>query len=47
MRAFRDAGMDFAALNVDTENLTGALRLYERMGFVTFKRTITFGRYLP
>lgn len=47
MRAFRDAGMDFAALGVDTENLTGALRLYERMGFVTFKRSTTFGRYLP
>ncbi|MDQ3493272.1 MAG: GNAT family N-acetyltransferase, partial [Chloroflexota bacterium] len=29
----RDAGMDEAMLGVDTENLTGALGLYESMGF--------------
>lgn len=29
----RDAGMDDAMLGVDTENLTGALGLYESMGF--------------
>ena len=44
MRAFRAAGLDYATLGVDTQNLTGALRLYERLGFVAFKRGITFDK---
>jgi ribosomal protein S18 acetylase RimI-like enzyme len=32
-RYLRDQGMDEAALGVDTQNLTGAFRLYESMGF--------------
>ena len=34
----RDAGMDEAMLGVDTENLTGALGLYESMGFAVSDR---------
>jgi mycothiol synthase len=33
MRALRDAGMTEAALGVDAENLSGALRVYEALGF--------------
>lgn len=44
MRRFRTEGLDFATLGVDTENLTGALSLYEGLGFVADKRTVTFDR---
>ncbi len=37
-RLLRDMGMTEAALNVDAENPTGALRLYESMGFGVEKR---------
>jgi ribosomal protein S18 acetylase RimI-like enzyme len=33
LSALRDRGMTEAALGVDSQNETGALRLYERMGF--------------
>ncbi len=33
MRALRDAGMTEAALGVDAENISGALRVYENLGF--------------
>ncbi|HEY5496272.1 MAG TPA: GNAT family N-acetyltransferase, partial [Candidatus Limnocylindrales bacterium] len=33
LRALRDRGMTQAALGVDAQNETGALRLYQRMGF--------------
>ena len=33
LSALRDRGMNEAALGVDSQNETGALRLYERMGF--------------
>ena len=33
LAAFRDRGMDEAALGVDAENPSGALRMYERLGF--------------
>ena len=33
LRVLREQGMAFAALGVDGENLTGALRLYEQLGF--------------
>ena len=33
MRALRDAGMAEAGLGVDAENLSGALRIYEALGF--------------
>jgi len=44
MRAFKKAGLDYAALGVDTENTTGALRLYERLGFTAIKRSIIFAK---
>ncbi len=37
-----DAGMEDAMLGVDTENVTGALRLYESMGFVVRDRQTQF-----
>jgi mycothiol synthase len=42
MREFVAAGMERAALDVDTQNPTGALSLYEKLGFEAIKRTITF-----
>ena len=42
MRRYRAAGMDNAGLGVDTENPSGALGLYERMGFVPTQRSIVF-----
>ncbi len=42
MRAFQADGLDTAMLGVDTENLTGALKLYERLGFCPVKRLISF-----
>jgi ribosomal protein S18 acetylase RimI-like enzyme len=44
MRAFQQAGLAYAGLTVDTENLTGALRLYERLGFTTIRRHIHWGK---
>jgi len=44
MRAFKAAGLDYAGLGVDTENPTGALGLYERLGFTVIKRSITFAK---
>jgi len=42
IRALRDRGMTETALGVDTENVTGALRLYEACGYVPEARTTTF-----
>ena len=44
MRAFREAGLEFATLGVDAENPTGALGLYEGLGFVVIRRYTAFGR---
>ncbi len=38
MAQAREAGFATAGLDVDTESLTGALRLYERLGFHPVKR---------
>jgi mycothiol synthase len=46
MRALQEAGMDWAMLGVDTENLTGALRLYEGVGFHPTKKYAAFRRAL-
>jgi len=37
-RSLRDLGMEEAALGVDAQNLSGALRLYKSMGFAEVKR---------
>jgi ribosomal protein S18 acetylase RimI-like enzyme len=42
MRAFKADGLDCAMLGVDTENPTGALRLYQRLGFSPVRRFINF-----
>jgi mycothiol synthase len=44
MRAFRDAGMDAATLGVDAENPTGALGVYERVGFRPVRRSVRLQR---
>ncbi|MEG9247785.1 GNAT family N-acetyltransferase [Arthrobacter sp. Soc17.1.1.1] len=42
MKRYRAAGMENAGLGVDTENPSGALGLYERMGYVPTQRAIVF-----
>ncbi|HVM29679.1 MAG TPA: GNAT family N-acetyltransferase [Candidatus Limnocylindrales bacterium] len=44
MRLMRDAGMQDAKLDVDTENQTGAMGLYERLGFRPEHRSIRWAR---
>ncbi len=44
MAAFRAAGMDTASLGVDTENPTGAVGIYERVGFVVNRRFVRLRR---
>jgi mycothiol synthase len=42
MRRFSADGQQYAGLNVDTENLTGAVAIYERVGFVTIEKLIAW-----
>jgi mycothiol synthase len=42
MRAARDAGLERAVLDVDTENPTGALGVYERLGFRATSRDAAY-----
>jgi ribosomal protein S18 acetylase RimI-like enzyme len=42
MQAYQAAGLDYAVLGVDMENPTGALGLYEGLGFVSVRRQISF-----
>ena len=42
MRAMRHAGLTSAALGVDADSPTGAVRLYERLGFRTVDRSATW-----
>jgi ribosomal protein S18 acetylase RimI-like enzyme len=44
LAAMKDAGYARALLTVDTENPTGAHRLYERLGFATERRYVTYQR---
>jgi mycothiol synthase len=44
MHAFRQAGMDYAGLGVDSENLTGALHLYEQLGFNVVRRFLSYSK---
>ena len=41
LRAFRDAGFTHSILGVDSENPTGAYRIYERLGYRPLYRTVT------
>jgi len=42
LQAVRERGMQEAALGVDTQNLSGALNLYESVGFRAIKRWTTY-----
>ena len=44
IRKFRDLGMTETALTVDTENLTGALKVYEACGYRVVKRDTTWSK---
>jgi len=44
LRELRDRGMERAVLDVDTDNPSGAVRLYERMGLVEEDRATMFQR---
>lgn len=46
MQAFKDEGLEYATLGVDTENPTGALRIYEKVGFTPVRRFIAFQMFL-
>jgi mycothiol synthase len=47
LRELKARGMTEAALGVDTENLTGALSVYEAMGFRPVHRSITYRKPFP
>ena len=47
LRRYRAAGFDEAALDVDTENPTGALGVYERAGFRVERRWTTYAAEWP
>ena len=44
MRAFQAEGLDYTTLGVDTQNPSGALGLYEGLGFAPVKRFIAFAK---
>ena len=44
MQAFQQDGLEYAGLGVDAENLTGALRIYERLDFTVVKRFMAFSK---
>ncbi|HWQ84067.1 MAG TPA: GNAT family N-acetyltransferase [Anaerolineales bacterium] len=46
LQALRERGMQEAALHVDTENLSGALRLYESLGFQPVERHTAYRKPL-
>jgi len=46
MRLFKAEGLDYATLGVDTENPTGALGVYERVGFAPVRRMVAFDKPL-
>jgi ribosomal protein S18 acetylase RimI-like enzyme len=41
------AGCGRASLQVDSENVTGALRLYEGLGFTVRRTSVSWARMLP
>ena len=46
MRRFAAAGMDVASLDVDSENPTGALALYVKMGYAAVNRSMAWDKEL-
>jgi mycothiol synthase len=47
MRAAAGEGCLSAGLGVDSENITGAMRLYEKLGFSTVRSQVAWSRPLP
>ncbi|MBC3761768.1 GNAT family N-acetyltransferase [Quadrisphaera sp. RL12-1S] len=47
LRAFAEAGMDAAGLDVDRENPSGALGLYERLGYAPHQVEVVWGTAVP
>jgi mycothiol synthase len=47
LRAMKEARMESATLDTDTDNPTEAMRLYERVGFREVWRWITYGKEIP
>ena len=47
LRAAAEAGCVSACLGVDSENVTGAVRLYENLGFATVRTQVAWSRSLP
>lgn len=47
MAAYADAGMEYAGLDVDTDNPTGALGLYSRLGYVRAGTSVLYTKELP
>jgi mycothiol synthase len=46
LQALKQAGMEAADLHADTENLTGAMRIYERMGFQVRRKGIAYQKVM-
>jgi ribosomal protein S18 acetylase RimI-like enzyme len=44
LTAYREAGYDLAGLDVDSENATGALGLYQRLGFTVDHRWVAWSK---
>ena len=44
MRALRNEGLESVVLHVDADSRTGAVRLYERLGFQTVRRSVTLAK---
>ena len=44
MHAYREAEIEVAAINVDSDNPTGAYRLYESLGFRPWRRRVMYQR---
>lgn len=47
MQALKASGIALASLGVDTENPSGALRLYENLGFQAVQRSVAYQKALP
>lgn len=47
IRMFREMGMDHTSLNVDSQNYSGALKLYLSMGYVVDEEQTSFNLYKP
>ena len=46
LATYREEGMQFAALGVDSANPTGAYRLYESLGFESWREFVTYQRVI-